>query len=429
MGRSTGDDGGDGVTTTVAAEPRALRREEWDTWYGTLIRAFGGIAGPAEELELFRELTQVDRSIGVWEGDGPGEECVGTAGAFAFRMTVPGGARVPTAGVTMVSVAATHRRRGVLTSMMRRQLDDVRSWGEPLAVLTASEPAIYGRFGYGAATFELGAEIDTSRVRLSVPPGTDDVRLRYAAPADVLDACEAVYARLVPARPGMLARRPGWERLGVLDPESGRDGASPLQCVLARRDGEVTGFARFRVRPGWGPEGPRGTVGLDALAGLDPATEAALWRFLYDIDLTSTLTVRGRPVDEAWQHQVSDVRRCRPALRDALYVRLVDVGAALAARTYQAPVDVVFEVEDAFCPWNAGRWRLSGDAKGASCERTADAADLVLSVRELGAAYLGGVSLGSLGAAGRVREVRSGALAATSVGFGSDVAPWLPHGF
>ncbi|MEQ6023056.1 GNAT family N-acetyltransferase [Streptomyces salinarius] len=429
MGRSTGDDGGDGVTTTVAAEPRALRREEWDTWYGTLIRAFGGIAGPAEELDLFRELTQVDRSIGVWEGDGPGEECVGTAGAFAFRMTVPGGARVPTAGVTMVSVAATHRRRGVLTSMMRRQLDDVRSWGEPLAVLTASEPAIYGRFGYGAATFELGAEIDTSRVRLSVPPGTDDVRLRYAAPADVLDACEAVYARLVPARPGMLARRPGWERLGVLDPESGRDGASPLQCVLARRDGEVTGFARFRVRPGWGPEGPRGTVVLDALAGLDPATEAALWRFLYDIDLTSTLTVRGRPVDEAWQHQVSDVRRCRPALRDALYVRLVDVGAALAARTYQAPVDVVFEVEDAFCPWNAGRWRLSGDAKGASCERTADAADLVLSVRELGAAYLGGVSLGSLGAAGRVREVRSGALAATSVGFGSDVAPWLPHGF
>jgi predicted acetyltransferase len=227
----------------------------------------------------------------------------------------------------------------------------------------------------------------------------------------------------------MLARRPGWERLGVLDPESGRDGASPLQCVLARRDGEVTGFARFRVRPGWGPEGPRGTVVLDALAGLDPATEAALWRFLYDIDLTSTLTVRGRPVDEAWQHQVSDVRRCRPALRDALYVRLVDVGAALAARTYQAPVDVVFEVEDAFCPWNAGRWRLSGDAKGASCERTADAADLVLSVRELGAAYLGGVSLGSLGAAGRVREVRSGALAAASVGFGSDVAPWLPHGF
>ncbi|MBX4174339.1 sterol carrier protein domain-containing protein, partial [Streptomyces geysiriensis] len=277
--------------------------------------------------------------------------------------------------------------------------------------------------------FQVNAEIDTVRVRLSVPDGTDDVRLRYAAPGEVLDECEAVYARLVPGRPGMLARRPGWERLGLLDPESEREGASPLQCVLARRDGEVTGYARFRVRPAWGNEGPDGTVVLKDLAGLDPVTEAALWRFLFDVDLTSTLAVRGRPVDEAWQYQVSDLRRCRPVLRDALYVRPVDVGAALSARTYQTPVDVVFEVEDAFCPWNAGRWRLSGDPKGASCERTSDAADLALSVRELGAAYLGGVSLTSLAAAGRVRQLRPGALAEASVAFGSDVAPWLPHGF
>ncbi len=227
----------------------------------------------------------------------------------------------------------------------------------------------------------------------------------------------------------MLARLPGWDRLGLLDPEKDREGASPLQCVVARRDGEVTGYARFRVRPDWEPAGPKGTVVLDELAGLDAATEAALWRFLFDVDLTSTLTARGRPVDEAWQYQVSDIRRCRPTLRDALYVRLVDVGAALAARTYQAPVDVVVEVEDAFCPWNQGRWRLSGDRKGASCERTSDAADLALSVRELGAAYLGGVSLASLAAAGRVRELRSGALTEASVGFGSPVAPWLPYGF
>ncbi|MEJ1196082.1 MULTISPECIES: GNAT family N-acetyltransferase [unclassified Streptomyces] len=420
MERSRGN-GDDDLTT----ELRVLRRDEWDKWYGTLVRAFSGVPESAEELALFNALTEVDRSLGVWEGD----DCVGTAGAFSFRMTVPGGAEVAAAGVTMVSVAATHRRRGVLTSMMRRQLDDVRSWGEPLAVLTASEPAIYGRFGYGAATFQINAEIDTNRVRLSVPDGTDDVRLRYSAPADVLDACEAVYAGLVPTRPGMLARRPGWERLGLLDPESEREGASPLQCVIARRDGEVTGYARFRVRPAWGSEGPGGTVVVEDLAGLDPATDAALWRFLFGIDLTSVLTARGRPVDEAWQHQVSDIRRCRPVLRDALYVRLVDVGAALTARTYQTPVDVVFEVEDAFCPWNAGRWRLTGDTKGASCERTSDAADLALTVRELGAAYLGGVSLASLGAAGRVREVRRGALAEASAGFGSDVAPWLPHGF
>ncbi|MDT0395868.1 GNAT family N-acetyltransferase [Streptomyces edwardsiae] len=414
-----GDNGVDRVNG-----PRVLRRDEWDDWYGSLVRAFGGVPEPDEELELFRELTEVDRSLGVWDGG-----WVGTAGAFTFGLTVPGGASVRAAGVTMVGVAATHRRRGVLTSMMRRQLDDVRSWGEPLAVLTASEPAIYGRFGYGAATFHVNAEIDTGRTGLSVPPGTDGVRLRYAAPAEVLDACEAVYARLVPGRPGMLARRPGWERLGLLDPESRRDGASPLQCVVAERDGETVGYARFRVKPDWGPGGPDGSVVVSALAALDPAADAALWRFLFGVDLTSTVVVRGRPVDEAWQYLVSDIRRCRPEVRDSLYVRLVDVGAALQARTYRAPVDVVFEVEDAFCPWNTGRWRLSGDAKGASCERTEDAADLALSVRELGAAYLGGVSLTALAAAGRVGELRRGALAEASPAFGSDAAPWLPHGF
>ncbi|MBC2900974.1 GNAT family N-acetyltransferase [Streptomyces cupreus] len=413
-------------TTGSTIELRELASEDWDTWYDVLLRAFGGLPEPTEERELYRGLTEFDRSFGAWDGD----LCVGSAGAFRFGVTVPGGASVPAAGVTMVGVAATHRRRGVLTSMMRKQLDDARSWGEPLAVLTASEPAIYGRFGYGVATFQLAAEIDTSRVRLSVPAGTDDVRLRYAEPVDVVDACESVYAALVPARPGMLARvRPGWERVGVLDPEDGRDGASPLQCVVAERDGETVGYARYAVRPEWGVTGHNGAVHLRELAGVDAAAQAALWRFLFDLDLTTTLKVHGRPMDEAWQHQVSDLRRCRPRYRDGMYVRLVDVGAALQARTYQAPVDVVLEVEDAFCPWNSGRWRLSGDAKGASCERTQDAADLALSVRELGSAYLGGVSLVSLGAAGRVRELRQGALAEASVGFASAVAPWLPHGF
>ncbi|MGY5012877.1 GNAT family N-acetyltransferase [Streptomyces sp. 900105755] len=413
------------MATERATELKVLRPEEFDGWWDHLVRAFGAGPASAEERDLDRSLTEYERSLAVWDGS----ELVGTAGAFRFRMTVPGGAVLPTAGITMVSVAATHRRRGVLTSMMRRQLDDIREWGEPLAALTASEPAIYGRFGYGAATFQLQAEIDTSRVTLDVPAGTGDVRLRYADPAEVLGACEAVYAELVPLRPGMLARQPGWERAGLLDPESERGGASALQCVVAERDGEVTGYARFRTKMGWSASGHDGTVTLEDLAALDPASDAALWRFLFGIDLMSKLAVRGRPVDDAWQYQVSDIRRCLTRVRDMGYVRLVDVGAALAARTYQAPVDVVLEVADAFCPWNAGRWRLTGDAKGASCERTTDAAELTLSVRELGAAYLGGVSLLSLARAGRVGELRPGALAEASVAFGSPVLPWLPHGF
>ncbi|MGN9791310.1 GNAT family N-acetyltransferase [Streptomyces sp. OZ13] len=409
----------------MTTDLRVLRQSEWDRWYRSLELAFGGVPETRPERELWADLTETERSIGVWDGD----DCVGTAGAFTFSVSAPGGQFVPAAGVTMVSVAATHRRRGILTSMMRRQLDDVRSWGEPLAVLTASEPEIYGRFGYGVATHQMSVEIDSSRTRITAPPGADDVRIRFVPVAEGAQACEEVYLRTIGTRPGMLTRRPGWERLPLLDPPSERDGGSAMQCVLAERDGQVVGYARFHNKPSWSAAGPEGSISVRHIDALDPVAYAALWRFLCGIDLTTTVRSRNRPVDDPLLQLVTDIRRCGVRVRDSLHVRLVDVGAALEARRYTAPVDVVFDVEDTFCPWNTGRWRLTGDAKGASCERTQDEADLALSVRELGAAYLGGVSLSALAGAGRVRELREGALAEASVGFGSDVAPWLPHGF
>ncbi|WP_037841579.1 sterol carrier protein domain-containing protein, partial [Streptomyces sp. NRRL WC-3549] len=210
----------------------------------------------------------------------------------------------------------------------------------------------------------------------------------------------------------------------------GRGGGSALICVLAERDGEVSGYVTYHLRPAWDEAGPRGTVAVRDLAALDPASYAALWRFLFGIDLTSVVECGNRPADDAVLRLVSDVRRCEVRVRDGLYVRLVDVGAALEARRYRAPVDLVLEVEDDFCPWNAGRWRLTGDAEGeASCRRTEDRADLSLSVRELGAAYLGGVSLTALAAAGLVREHRPGTVAEAATAFSWDVAPWCPHGF
>ncbi|MEV5938355.1 GNAT family N-acetyltransferase [Streptomyces sp. NPDC051994] len=409
----------------MTTQLRVLDPAEWDEWYAAIVVAFGGLPDAPEELELWRELIDPERSIAVWDGT----VCVAATSTFPFRMSVPGGAVVPAAGVTGVGVMGTHRRRGILTSMMRRQLDDVRERGEALAVLTASEPAIYGRFGYGIGTLSLSAEIDTARVRLALPQGSDGVRLRYAKVDESLARCEALYARLVPGRPGMLARQPGWDRMVTLDPASHRGGGSPLQCVLAERDGELVGYARYRVSVTSEPTGVAGTVSLADLEAVDPAAHAALWQYLFDLDLTSTLVVKSRPADDPFQHLVSDVRRCGVRLRDALHVRLVDVGAALEARTYAATVDVVLDVEDAFCPWNAGRWRLTGDTKGASCVRTDETAELALSVRELGAAYLGGTTLCALAGAGRVRELRQGALAEASTAFGSERAPWLPHGF
>ncbi|MFF9554671.1 GNAT family N-acetyltransferase [Streptomyces albus] len=418
----------------MTIEPRVLQPSEWDAWHSALVSAFAG-ESTSEERELYRSLTEVERCLGVWDEDRP----VATAGLFSLRMTVPGGALVPTAGVTMVSVAPTHRRRGILRSFMRRQLDDVRAAGtEPLAALTASEAPIYGRFGYGLAVRSLAVRIDTSRVRLRLPAEVAaeaaELRLRQSdEAASLLAECESVYARVLDRRPGMLERRPGFERERLFDPERRREGASPLRCVVALRDGEPVAYARYAVKADWTEsDAPAGEVRLRELEALDTAGYAALWRFLFDIDLTTWIVADNRPLDDPWQHLVDDIRRCPTRLNtDSLYVRPVDVGGALAARTYAAPVDVVLRVEDEFCPWNTGNWRLSGDEKGAVCEPTRDAADLSLSVRELGSAYLGGTSLHALAGAGLVTEERpsSGALRAASTAFASEAAPFLPHGF
>jgi predicted acetyltransferase len=404
---------------------RALAPEQWDTMFDRLERSFGGSSESPESRAQWRRVTEPGRMLAAWDGD----ELVGTAGAFSFRMTLPGAGVAGVSGVTMVSVQPTHRRRGVLTSMMRRQLDDFRDRGEPFAVLTASEPAIYGRYGYGIATRQLSGSVDTTRVVLHAPQGVEHVRLRLVSPADALAQCERIYAELVPGRAGMLARQPGWETQGTLDAPGERGGAGPLLCVLAEVDGEVRGYARYSTTAKWSAAGPDGSVNLRHIAALDPVTYAALWRYLAGIDLTSTIAFRSLPVDDPLLHLVSDVRRCELGFRDSVHLRVLDVGAALSARTYTTPVDVVLEVEDAFRPENSGTWRLSGDAKGATCERTKDAAELVVPVSQLGAAYLGDASLRSMAGAGLVRELRPGALAEASAAFHTETAPWLPHGF
>ncbi|OEV02918.1 GNAT family N-acetyltransferase [Streptomyces oceani] len=412
----------------MSIELRQLDGSELDRFFETLAHAFGqGPPFPAEMEELWRSLLELKRTVSAWDG----EQLVGTASTFDFRVTVPGGGSLPAAGVTAVGVRPTHRRRGVLRSMMRRQLDELHAWGEPLALLTASEPEIYGRFGYGVASEELTARIDTSRVRLTLPEGADELSLRLVDPRDpeVLARCEELYARRVPVRPGMLERRPGWQWVPLRDPAEKRDGASPMICVLAESDGELRGYARYAVRPRWDTGSPHGQVLLHNMEALDPAAHGALLRYLCDLDLTTELDVRSRPTDDPLLHMVSDTRRCHVRPLDQLHLRLVEVDAALAGRTYAAPVDVVFEVADAFCPWNEGRWRLTGDAHGARCVRTDETPELALSVRELASGYLGGTSLSALADAGLVRELRSGALAEATTAFRGALAPWAPHGF
>ncbi|WP_328464176.1 GNAT family N-acetyltransferase [Streptomyces sp. NBC_00448] len=411
----------------MTIELRGADPDQWDYLFDRVVRAFHANPDAVEERAGWRSVFEFDRLTTAWDGD----EAVGTAGLHSFRMTVPGGELLDAAGVTMVTVQPTHTRRGILTSMMRRQLDSLHDGGESVAILTASEPVIYGRFGYGTATQELTGTVDTTRVAFAVPKGTDAVRLRLVQPADpaALAACEAVYADLVPGRAGMLARQPHWENLPVVDSPAARHGAGPLMCVLAETDGEVRGYARYAVAHRSVGGGRESTVNLRDIAALDPVTYAALWRYLASIDLTSAVHFDNRPVDDPLLHLVSDQRRCDLGVLDSLHLRLVDVGAALAARAYSVPVDLVLDVTDAFCPWNAGRWRLTGDPKGATCERTTDPADLALDVKDLGAAYLGGPTLRAMSGAGLIQELRPGALPTACDAFHTTPAPWLPHGF
>lgn len=407
---------------------RTITDETFDDWYSALELAFGESDSP-EERALFRETTEFPRTFGLFDGNRP----VSSAGAFSFRLTVPGGGSVPAGGVTAVSVAPTHRRRGVLTAMMRRQLDDFRDRGEPVGVLTASEPAIYGRFGYAAATWELAADAPRHQVRVVSPLG-HGLRLRLADPVESLPQCAALYRRVGAQRPGWLDRPAGWERQAVLDPPSRRGNGTPLLCVLAEDpdgSGELRGYAYYRVVPGGGFAGAAATVLVREVYADGPDAEAALWRYLFATDLATTVSVKTLPPDTALRHLVDDPRRLGLRLRESLYVRLVDLPTALTARRYSAPVDAVLDVADLFCPWNQGRWRLHVDASGTAECTPAPAAtrpDAVLSVNDLATVYLGGDTLLSRAASGHATGDPA-TLTALSTAFATPRLPWLPRGF
>jgi predicted acetyltransferase len=303
---------------------------------------------------------------------------------------------------------------------MRRQLEDVRERGEPVAVLWASEGGIYARFGFGVGTRNARLTARRPAAQLAEPPSPGDP-LRAGPAGEHLEAMRAGYEALRPTRAGMLDRPGAWWQERLHDAPDERDGAQPLQAVVA--DG---GYAVYAVRPRRDEHGElAGEVRVRELVATTPAARATLWAFLLDQDLTTTITWDMAPVDEPLWLMLRDPDAARYVIEAGLWVRLVDVAAALAARTYATDPDVVLEVADAFCPWNEGRYRLAGG----TCEPTTAAPDLALDVADLGAAYLGGVTFHELAEAGRVRELRTGALARASAAFRGDAAPWCPETF
>jgi predicted acetyltransferase len=385
--------------------------------------AFGYDSADAD-LDAARELLEEERLAGVRLGDPP--KLVGIHAALTQDLTVPGGS-VRCGGLTWVAVHPEARRRGVLRAMMRHHLDDLRERGEPVSALFAAEPAIYGRFGYG---------LTSSWVELTVPrgaalrdvPGAADLTASFETADRVRHGplVADLFERARANHPGWVSRSRGalWAS-AFLVPASTARGQDDLRLLTVRdRGGDVRGYALFTRRMDWSATGANGTVSVREAITLDGAAAYALWSRLLDLDLTARVEVRRRPVDDVLLHLLVDVRAADPRFGDALWVRIVDLPTALAARRYPAPVEVVLDVADALCPWNAGRWRLKSGPDGASCEPADAEADLALDVRDLASAYLGGVSLTALASAGLVRELRPGALIAAAAAFSWPVAPY-----
>jgi predicted acetyltransferase len=406
-----------GARKLPRVEASPIAPDEIPAFLDALYQAFHGQLHP-DDLAIVEPLVEPERTLAFRDGG----RMVATAGIFSRRLTVPGG-EVPVAAVTHVGVLASHRRRGLLTSLMRRQLADVHEAGtEPVAALWASESAIYGRFGYGMAT--TGAEIDVAvpAARLRHAP---DVRARLGVPGEEEPALAEIYDAARRQCPGMLDRSAVWWRRRTSDPEHRREGAGPMRAAVI--DGAA--YALYGVETRFGPSGPEGRVAVREVVAATPEGHAAIWAFLLALDLTRRVVYDLGASDDPLQHMVTESRAVQMNVGEALWLRVVDLPAALMARSYAAPFEVVLEVADEVCRWNAGRWALTWDGSAATCETTSRPADLELSAADVGAAYLGGPSLAVLARARRVRELRPGALTTAALAFRGERAPWCPETF
>jgi|SRR5579862_93615 len=371
-----------------------------------------------EQADRFAEWIDVERMHIALDG----ALVVGGAGAFSWGLSVPGG-EVAAAGTTVVGVLPSHRRRGVLTQMMRAQLDDVAVRGEAVASLWASEATIYGRFGYGLASRAGTMKLARERTAFAVPFESRGV-VRLVDVDEAARAFPALYDAVFAQRPGLNRRSSAWWEKRRLNDSPDRP-SPPLQRALLELDGKPAGYALYRVNQDWRGGSSAGEVTV--IEVMTPTAEATreLWRWLFDFDWTSNFTYQLMPLDHELFLVLAEPRRMGFEIGDALWVRLVDVGAALSARSYVGDGSVVFEVRDAFRPSNEGRWRVSAD--GASKVRSK--AEIALDVTSLGSVYLGGFSFADLGRAGRLEELVAGAVERADGLFNTYVQPWCAEIF
>ncbi len=340
-----------------AVEVRPVAGAEIPQFVDTVETAWGFDSGEEERRRSGQEVA--DQSpFGAFVAGA----IVGTAMSFSIELTAPGQVQVPMAGVSYVAVHPLHRRQGILRALMRAQLDDLHARGVPVAGLGASEAGIYGRFGYGPATWDSSWRLARGAAR----------HLADMDDAGRLELMDAATAREVLPAPAEQARRsqvgdvrayPGWWRDHTAD-----DQRRGRQFVVCRdEDGDVGGYASYRIEREE-RYSSHATAVVDHLVASTGTAYRSLWAYLADLDLTDGVEARGRPEHEPLQWALTDSRQLVvTSVYDHLWVRLVDLPEALSARRYAAEGSLVLEVADPFCPWNEGRWLLEAGPDGASC--------------------------------------------------------------
>lgn len=405
-------------------EIRTITDDDVDLFRRRVSRGFGGDHDSDEAAaERFAAVFEYDRLFAAFDGD----DIVGTGGALSFGLTVPGGAEVAMGGTTIVTVQPTHRRRGVLRSIMDAHLDEIAGRGEPVAGLWASESAIYGRFGYGPATYSHIAELDANTVEFLEEPAKGSVRLVESDEASTI--APAVYEQARPTRAGMLTRHDAWwtHRL-IADPESRRGGNSARRYLAFEEGDAVSGYVAYRQKGKWEDWLADGQVEVSEVITTTSAAHTGIWAYLTNVDLFPNVEWWNMPVDDELPMKVTDPRRIKRRLSDALWLRIMDVPSALTARQYEYDGVITFAVSDPTKPDNSGTYRLEVADGVGSCERVSSNADLAFETDVLGSLYLGGGDALGLARAGRI-EGDPRAVTTLHRMFRTDRAPWCPEIF
>jgi predicted acetyltransferase len=378
----------------------------------------------SEDAERDERILEPERMFAAYDGD----LLVGTAADIALTLTVPG-AELPAAGVTLVGVLPTHRRRGILNQLMRTELDEIAARGEPVAILWASEAPIYGRYGYGMATVRMAIEAERDRMRFRGDPRPVG-QVRLVNEEEAARIVPPIYERVRRETPGMFARSEAWWREYRLpDPEHYRHGAGPRYFGVLDLDGADEAYARYRVKDDWQDGVTASTLRVIEAVATSPVAHRELWRYLFGVDLVHKIESWLLPVDDPLFLLVTEPRRLRPRPGDGLWLRIVDVQRALSARTYAADGAVSLELADAFLPANEGVWRLEVSGGEARVSRSDAPPELRLDVADLGSTYLGGFTFAELARALRVEELAEGAVERADDLFRTRSAPWCPEIF